>query len=82
MVLARAGGMNGKSVLVGTFPALAMSVQMTQTAAQRFDLLLVRNLLPFGQLQGLQHFVHVFQRAAERLDDMIHLFYGLLNSHR
>jgi len=62
--------------MLSAFPG---SVQVTQAAAKGFDLLLVRELLPLGQLQGLEHFFHVFERGAEGLDDTIDLFDGLLN---
>jgi hypothetical protein len=54
-------------------------VQLPQAAAKRFDLLLAGVLLPLGQFQGLQHFLHVVKRAAERLDDVVDRFDRLLN---
>ena len=54
-------------------------MQMAQTAAEGLDLLLVGGLLPLGQLQSLQHFIHVLQGSAEGLDNMAHLFDSLLD---
>lgn len=55
---------------------------MAQTAAQGFNFLLVGNLLPLGQFEGLQHFVHILERGAERGNNAGDLFNGLLNRHR
>ena len=63
-------------------PALPWPVQLVQAAAKRFDLLLVSSLLPLGQLERLQHFLHVVQCSAQRLDDLVDFLDGLLNSGR
>ena len=55
---------------------------MPQGAPQRLDLLFVRALLPLGQLQGLQHFVHVIQRVSQRVADLVNFFNRLLNRRR
>ena len=62
-------------------PALSGPMQLAQTTAQGFDFLLVSILLPLGQFQGLEHSLHVVQRASEFIDDLVNLFDGLLNGH-
>lgn len=64
---------------MGMLSAFARTVQVAQATAKGFDLLLVRELLPLRQLQGLEHFFHVFERGAEVLDDMVDLFNGPLD---
>ena len=66
-------------VVMGMFPALSGPVQMPQAPAKGFDLLLVGGLLPLGQLQCLQHFLHFLQSPLEGLDDVVHLFDSLLD---
>ena len=61
--------------------ALWWPVQLPQAAAQGFDFLLIGRLLPLGQFEGFQHFLHVVQGAAERLDDVVDLFDRFLDSH-
>jgi hypothetical protein len=56
------------------FPGL---VQSAQAAAKGLDLLLVRGLLPFSQLHGFQHFLHVVECGAEGFDDVVDLFNGV-----
>jgi hypothetical protein len=70
------------SVPVRMLSGFAGPVQLPQAAAKGFNLLLVRVLLPLGQLQGLQHFFHLFQGTAEGLDDVVDLFNGLLDGGR
>ena len=65
----------------GMLAAISGPVELAQTPAKGFDLLLVRGLLPLGQLEGFQHRVHIVQRGAERLNDMVDLFDGLRNGH-
>ena len=67
------------SVPVRMLSAFARTVQVAQASAKGFDLLLVRELLPLGQLQSLEHLFHVFERGAEGFDDMIDFFNGPLN---
>ena len=57
-------------------------VQLAQAAAEGFDLVFVGNLLALGQLERLQHVLHVVQGAAERLDDVVDLLDGFLDRHR
>jgi hypothetical protein len=80
-LLTRSARMDRTSVVVGMSAVLTGPVQMAQAAPKRFDFLLVSDLLPLGQLQGLQHFIHLFQGAAEGLNDMVDLLDGLLDSH-
>ncbi len=75
----QAGWTQGTSVATGVFLTLTVSVQVAQAPAKGFDLLFVRELLPLGQLQSLEHLFHVFERGAEVLDDMIDLFDGSLD---
>ena len=62
--------------------AFPWPMQLAQAAAKSLDLLLVSDLLALGQLQRLQHFLHVIQCSAERLDDPVDLFDRLLNRSR
>ena len=55
---------------------------MAEAAAESFDLLLVSDLLPLGQLQSLQNLFHVFEAGAEGLDDSVDFLDCLLNRHR
>jgi hypothetical protein len=64
--------------MLAAFPG---PVQLAQAAAKCFNLLFVRVLLALGQFQGLEHCLHVVQRASERLDDLSNLFDCLLNGH-
>ena len=64
---------------VSAFPR---PVQLAQAAAKRFDLLLVGVLLPLGQLQRFQYFLHFVQGSAERLDDLVDFLDRLLNARR
>jgi hypothetical protein len=64
-------------MVVMMVPALTGRVEVAQAAAKRFDFLLVSVLLPLGQFQRLQHQIHVFQSAAEGLDDAADLVYRL-----
>ncbi len=61
--------------------AFSWPVQLPQAAAQGFDFLLVGCLLPLGQFEGFQHFLHVVQGASERLDDMVDFLDRFLDSH-
>jgi hypothetical protein len=63
----------------GRLAAFAWPVQLPQAAAKRFDLLLVGVLLPLGQFQCLQHFLHLVQGGPEGLDDVVDFFDRLLN---
>ena len=56
-------------------------VQLAQAAAQGFNFLFVGNILPLGQFEGFQNFLHVVERASECLDDVVDLFDGFLDSH-
>ena len=69
-------------VAVGMLGALPRAVQVAQAAAQGLDFVLVGILLPLCQFQGFQHQFHVFQGAAQGLDDAADLFDGLLHRHR
>ena len=62
--------------------ALPGAMQLAQAAAERLDLLLIRVLLPLGQFQRLQHFLHIIECSPERLDDLGDLFDGVLNGRR
>jgi hypothetical protein len=62
--------------------AFSGPVQLPQAAAKRFDLLLVGVLLPLGQFQCLQHFLHLVQGGPEGLDDVVDFFDGLFNRRR
>lgn len=75
----RARQVNGSSVPRRMRAALSGSVQLAQAATKRFDFLLVRGLLPLGQLEGLKHCLHIVEGGAERLDDLIDLFDCLRN---
>jgi len=61
-------------------PAIPGPIQLAKAAAECFDLLLVGDLLPLGQLERFQYFLHVIQSPAERLDDLIDLLDRLLNA--
>jgi hypothetical protein len=63
----------------GVLSAFLWPVQMVQAAAKRFDLPLVGVLLPLGQFERFQYFLHVLQCFPEGLDNLVDLFDGLLN---
>jgi hypothetical protein len=67
------------SVPVRRLSAFARPVQVAQAPAKGFDLLLVRELLPLGQLQGFEHLFHILEGGAEGFDDMADLFNGPLD---
>lgn len=48
-------------------------VELSQGAPQRFDLPFVGELLAFGHLNQLQHFLHLIHRALQSFDDIHHL---------
>ncbi len=56
---------------------IARSVQPAQGALQRLDLALIVDFLPFGQFQGFQDVVHLFERVFQFRDDLVDLFDGL-----
>jgi hypothetical protein len=52
-------------------------VQLAQAAAEGLDLVLVGTLLPLGQFDSLQDFLHVLEGGPEGLDDVADFFDGL-----
>lgn len=65
----------------GMLAAFSRAVQLAQAAAEGLDLLLVPDLLPLSQFESFEHSIHVVQRGAKRLDDVIDLLDSLLNGH-
>lgn len=65
--------------IVSAFP---WPMQLVQAAAKGFDLVLVGDLLAFGQLQRFQHLLHVVQCSAERLNNLVDVLDRLLNGRR
>jgi hypothetical protein len=43
-----------------------------------FDFVLVGILLALGHFEGFQHFFHLVEGRTQRLDDVVHIFNGLL----
>ena len=58
---------------------LPRAVHMAKCTPQRLDFPFVGVLLPLGNLERFQDFLHVIQGFAQGLDDSIDLIDGLLN---
>jgi hypothetical protein len=52
------------------------AVQLAQGAAQGLDLVFIGILLPLGEFERLQDFLHVVERMAQGLEDAVDLFNG------
>ena len=50
----------------------ARTVQLAQGSPEGFDFTLVGQLLSLGQLDQLQHFLHLLQSVPERISDLRH----------
>ena len=57
-------------------------MHVPQRASQRFNFPFVRVLLPFCNLKRLEHFFHVVERLAKRINDPVHFLNRLLNRGR
>jgi hypothetical protein len=57
--------------------AVPGAVQLTKTAAECLDLVLVRRLLAFGVFHRFQHFLHVLEGGLEGFDDVVYLLDGI-----
>jgi hypothetical protein len=57
-------------------------MQLAERALKRFDLALVVDLLPFGELQRFEDFLHLIERAPEFVDDFVDLFDGPADARR
>ena len=55
-------------------------MHLTQRAAQRFQLVLIRRALALEQLEHLQHPFHIVERVAEGVDDLVYLLDCALNA--
>jgi hypothetical protein len=52
----------------------ARTMQLAQGTLEALNLALVVNLLTLGKLERLEHFLHLFQRMLQLLDDAVDLF--------
>jgi hypothetical protein len=55
-------------------------MHLTQRAAQRFQLVLIRRALALEQLEHLQHPFHIVEGVAEGVDDLVYLLDCALNA--
>jgi hypothetical protein len=58
-------------------PAASRALQLAQQSAERIQLVLVGELLPFGMFHQLQNFLHALQRLFQSGDDLHHFVDGL-----
>jgi len=62
--------------------AFARTVQVPQRALQILNLALIIDLLPLGQFQRFQHFLHLIERMFQLVDDPVHLVDGIRDRGR
>lgn len=60
-------------------PIVGAVLDLTQRPPQRIDLAFIGNFLAFRQLNQLEHFFHLLDRAFERLDDFHDFIDGLMD---
>ncbi len=58
-------------------PAASRMLQLVQSAAQRFNLAFVAELLPFGVFDQFQNIFHLLQRLSQGFDNLHHFIHGL-----
>lgn len=60
--------------------SFAGALELAQGASEGLDFVFVGILLPFGQLERLEHFLHLFECLPESLENVIDLFDGLFDA--
>jgi hypothetical protein len=62
--------------------SLAGAVELAQGASEGLDLVFVGILLPLGQFERLEDFLHLVERLPQSLENLIDLFDGLSDCRR
>jgi hypothetical protein len=57
-------------------------MQLAERALERFDLAFVVDLLPFGEFEGFEDFLHLIEGRAEFVDDFVDLLDGPADARR
>jgi hypothetical protein len=60
----------------------ARPVQLPQRALETLNLALIIDLLPLGEFERFEHFLHLIERVLEFLDDSVHLLDGVADRRR
>ncbi|HWD91456.1 MAG TPA: hypothetical protein VG938_03820 [Verrucomicrobiae bacterium] len=56
---------------------LAWAMHLAQRSLEILNLALIIDLLPFGEFERFEHFLHLIERVFEFLDDSVHLLDGV-----